>query len=98
MTKGDLCKIIALHREVDTLKEQLEKSDSERIKKKKAEKVAELESLLFSLECFIQSQEDPELRDILRLYYEEGLTQTTIALKLGYSRQAIGMKLKRFFD
>ena len=49
------------------------------------------------LEDWLDSVEDPELRDILRLQYINGLTQEQIAAELGYSRSAIAMKLNRFW-
>lgn len=50
------------------------------------------------LEDWLDSVGDPEMRDILRLQYINGLTQEQIADELGYSRAAIAQKIKRFWD
>lgn len=49
------------------------------------------------LEDWLDSVEDPELRDILRLQYINGLTQEQIAAELGYSERTIRRKLCEFW-
>lgn len=50
------------------------------------------------LEDWLDSVEDPELRDILRLQYVNGLTQEQIADELGYARETVSRKLKVFWE
>lgn len=50
------------------------------------------------LEGWLDSVGDPEMRDILRLQYINGLTQEQIADELGYERSGIASKIKRFWD
>lgn len=50
------------------------------------------------LEDWLDSVEDPELRDILRLQYINGLTQEQIAAELGYARETVSRKLKAFWE
>lgn len=49
------------------------------------------------LEDWLDSVEDPELRDILRLQYINGLTQEQIAEELGYSVITIKRRLRDFW-
>ena len=49
------------------------------------------------LEDWLDSVEDPELRDILRLQYINGLTQEQIAAELGYSERTIRRRLREFW-
>ena len=49
------------------------------------------------LEDWLDNVDDPEMRDILRLLYINGLTQEQAAEELGYTRSGIAMKLKRFW-
>lgn len=50
------------------------------------------------LEDWLDSVEDPELRDILRLQYINGLTQEQIAAELGYSVITIKRRLRDFWQ
>ncbi len=49
------------------------------------------------MEDFLSSVEDAELREILRLRYQDGLSQEEIAERLNYSRSAIQKKEERFW-
>ena len=49
------------------------------------------------MEDFLNSVEDAELREILRLRYQDGLSQEEIAERLNYSRSAIQKKEERFW-
>lgn len=62
------------------------------------EKQRQIQQEIAFLEDWLDSVEDPELRDILRLQYINGLTQEQIAAELGYSRSAIAMKLNRLWS
>lgn len=72
-----------------------EKKDKlrERIEKK-AEK---LEEKISRQEDFLETVEDSSMRDILRLYYADGMSQAEIGQRKGYSRSAIGAKIDRFW-
>lgn len=61
-------------------------------------KLIEIQKEIEELEMFLETIDDPELRVLLRLRFINGLTQEQIADKLGYSRSAVAMKIKRFFD
>lgn len=50
-----------------------------------------------ALESWLDSVEDPEMRDILRLLYVNGLTQEQAADELGYSVITIKRRLKNFW-
>lgn len=49
------------------------------------------------MEDYLDSVEDAELRQILRLRYEDGLSQEEVGEIMGYSRQAIQKKEERFW-
>lgn len=49
------------------------------------------------MEDYLDSVEDAELRQILRLRYEDGLSQEKVGEIMGYSRQAIQKKEERFW-
>ena len=50
------------------------------------------------LENWLDSVQDPELRDILRLQYINGLTQEEIADEFGYSVITIKRRLRKFWE
>lgn len=62
------------------------------------EKQRQIQQEIAFLEDWLDSVEDPELRDILRLQYINGLTQEHIASELGYTRETISRKLKAFWE
>lgn len=61
-------------------------------------KQSKLENEVLLLENYLDGVEDSEMRDILRLYFVLGLTQDEIGVRKGYSRQAIGKKIDKFFE
>lgn len=68
------------------------------VRQKLYEKQRQIQDEIAFLENWLDSVPDPEMRDILRLQYINGLTQEEIAAELGYSRSAIAMKLNRFWE
>lgn len=62
------------------------------------EKQRQIQAEIAFLEDWLDRVEDPELRDILRLQYINGLTQEQIASELGYTRETISRKLKTFWE
>lgn len=61
-------------------------------------KQRQIQAEIAFLEDWLDSVEDPELRDILRLQYINGLTQEQIAVELGYARETVSRKLKAFWE
>ena len=49
------------------------------------------------MENFLDSVEDAEMREILRLRYQDGKSQEEVGEMLGYSRQAVQKKEERFW-
>lgn len=49
------------------------------------------------MEDYLDTVEDSEMRDILRLYYAVGLTHEAIAELKGYSREGITKKIERYW-
>ena len=76
------------------------KSDyrSKELENKILTKQARLENEALLLENYLENVEDSEMRDILRLYFVLGMTQEEIGARKGYSRQAIGKKIDKFFE
>ena len=62
------------------------------------EKLGRIQSERMILENWLDSISDPEIRDILRLQYINGLTQEEIAQELGYARETISRKLRTFWE
>lgn len=62
------------------------------------EKLGRIQAERMSLENWLDSISDPEIRDILRLQYINGLTQEEIARELGYARETISRKLRTFWE
>lgn len=50
------------------------------------------------MENFLDSVEDAELREILRLRYQDGKSQEEVGEMLGYSREAVAKKEQRFWQ
>ncbi len=71
--------------------------DYPELKERYYQKLRDIQQEIAFLEGFLDQVEDPQTRDILRLYYVNGLTQEQIAEELGYARSAIAMKLHRFW-
>lgn len=68
------------------------------VRQKLYEKQRQIQQEIAFLEDWLDSVEDPELRDILRLQYINGLTQEQIAAELGYARETVSRKLKAFWE
>ena len=49
------------------------------------------------MERFLDSVQDAEMRQLLRLRYQDGMTQAQVGEVMGYSRQAIQKKEERFW-
>ena len=61
----------------------------------------EVDALLKSYEelaDWVKSVKDPEIRDILILYYIQGKTHEQVAQELGYARLTVLRKIKRFWN
>lgn len=67
------------------------------IRQKLYEKQKQIQQEIAFLEDWLDSVPDPEMRDILRLQYVNGLTQEEIAAELGYSVITIKRRLKNFW-
>lgn len=65
---------------------------------KYTQKVGDLTRRILLMEIFLENVEDSEMREILRMRYEDGMTHEDIGEKLGYSRQAIQKKEERFWN
>ena len=61
------------------------------------EKQRQIQAEIAFLENWLDSIPDPEMRDILRLQYVNGLTQEQIAAELGYSERTIRRRLREFW-
>lgn len=61
------------------------------------EKQRQIQDEIAFLEDWLDSVGDPEMRDILRLQYVNGLTQEQIATELGYSERTIRRRLREFW-
>lgn len=70
----------------------------DRAKSKLARKLQDIQDEIAELEDWLDGVDNPELRDILRLQYINGLTQEEIAEGLGYSVITIKRRLKTFWD
>lgn len=68
------------------------------IRQRLYDKQRQIQQEIAFLEDWLDSVEDPELRDILRLQYINGLTQEQIAVELGYARETVSRKLKAFWE
>lgn len=68
------------------------------IRQKLYDKQLQIQGEIAFLEDWLDSVEDPEMRDILRLQYVNGLTQEEIAAELGYARETVSRKLRAFWE
>lgn len=68
------------------------------VRQKLYEKQRQIQAEVAFLEDWLDSIDDPEMRDILRLQYINGLTQEQIAAELGYARETVSRKLKAFWE
>lgn len=68
------------------------------LRQKLYDKLYRIQRERYEIEDWLDGVADPEIRDILRLQYINGLTQKQIADELGYERSGIASKIKRFWD
>lgn len=61
-------------------------------------KAEQLKEKIHTAEDELEQIEDPVIRDIFRLYYEDGLTEEEVADRKGYSRSAISTKINDFWN
>ena len=66
--------------------------------KRYAAKAEKLKAKIHDTEDDLEQINDPVIRDIFRLYYQEGLTEEQIADRKGYSRSAISTKINDFWN
>lgn len=69
-----------------------------RIQQEYYEKLRKIQSEIAAIEKWLDGVPDSEVRDILRLQYVNGLTQEQIADELGYARETVSRKLKKFWE
>lgn len=74
--------------------------DSEFVKarEKLYQKQRQIQSKIYEMESFLDEVEDPEVRDILRLQYRNGLTIKEIGDELGWSEKTIKRRLQNFWQ
>lgn len=68
------------------------------LQQKYYDKLQKILQEIATMEDWLDAISDPELRDILRLQYVNGLTQEQIADELGYSPITIKRRLKNFWS
>ena len=68
------------------------------VRQKLYDKQLQIQGEIAFLEDWLDSVGDPEMRDILRLQYVNGLTQEEIAKELGYARETVSRKLRAFWE
>jgi DNA-directed RNA polymerase specialized sigma24 family protein len=78
--------------------EGIDQSTAKRLRNKLERKLKELQESILEMEIWLDTVNDSETRTILRLTYRNGLTQEEIGAEMGYSRSAVEMKIKRFFE
>ena len=61
-------------------------------------KAKQLKEKILTAEDELEKIDDPTIRDIFRLYYEDGMTEEQVADKKGYSRSAISTKINDFWN
>lgn len=60
-------------------------------------KLIKISGRIQQMEHFLDGVDDAEMRELLRLRYQDGLSQEEVGEKMGYSRQAIQKKEERFW-
>lgn len=61
-------------------------------------KAEQLKEKIHDTEDALEQIEDPVIRDIFRLYYQEGLTEKEVAKRKGYSRARISQIINNFWN
>lgn len=69
-----------------------------RLERRVSSKADELCEKMLEMEAWLDGIDSTEIRDILRLYYAVGMTQTQIADRKGYERSSISKKIERFWQ
>lgn len=69
----------------------------QKVRDKWYSKLLSISARIQNMENFLDSVEDAELRQMLRLRYQDGLSQEEVGEIMGYSRQAIQKKEERFW-
>lgn len=72
--------------------------DFPKLRQRLYERLGRIQAERMMLENWLDNVPDPELRDILRLQYINGLTQEEIAQELGYSVITIKRRLRAFWE
>lgn len=73
-------------------------SDWQKLRDEWYAKLVNINHKIRQMERFLDSVEDAEMREILRLRYQDGMTQEQVGKVLGYSRPAIQKKEERFWN
>ena len=71
--------------------------DYAKVKQKLTDSLVKVHQERLRLEEWLDSVEDSEMRNILRLQYVNGLTQEEIGQELGYCRKTINRRLNEFW-
>lgn len=75
----------------------VDEKKGKRVKERLDRVLDEIQDRILIMEEWLETVPDSEIRTILRLKYRDGMKDRQIGEELGYSRQAIAMKIKRFF-
>lgn len=76
----------------------IDEDKAKKVRKKLEKTLDDLQEMILVMEEWLETVEDSEIRTILRMKYRNGMKDKEIAAELGYCRQAVGMKLKKFFS
>lgn len=63
-----------------------------------ASKASQLKEKIVETEWELEQIEDPVIRDIFRLYYQDGLSEEEVGERKNYSRSAISTKINDFWN
>ena len=69
-----------------------------KLQMKYSQKRGDIVRRILLMEIFIDKVDDPEMRQILRYRYEDGMTHEQVGKMMGYSRQAIQKREERFWN
>lgn len=84
--------------EVNYAIERVDLVKSEKLKRQLEKKLGDIQDAISEMEDFLSEMEDSELRMILRLRYQNGMTEEQVGQEIGLSRSGVNMKLRRFFE